>query len=260
MFVLLESKQEIFEARQKLEYTISKKLTKTIIKNIGYSGGVRRDVKVKTDGIHWFWSTDETNAANPRRLNWFGRLNKDQNLHISVEINTAYEGENRELAGLFARDTDTGIVYLMHSGRLGGGKKGVGKWSFLAWSNHILRQVMNGSGKYPDAIIVMPIEGKAATRSAIFYVESVANFKAAVTNGETTSKEIQQREIEYKDYYKEASGTRKGIRPHEFDYISRHGDIVHALYEWIKKYSLPHKHVLLKMLKLIWVLKLTVRS
>ena len=56
---------------------------------------------------------------NPRNaLNWFGLFRGDADLQISVEINTAYEGRNDQVAGFFARDNDTSSIYPMHSGLL----------------------------------------------------------------------------------------------------------------------------------------------
>jgi hypothetical protein len=239
MFSLLESKAEIAKAQRKLEATIRRDLSSKAIKNIGYPGGTTFDAKVNTDLHHWFWSKDLDGAgkANPRRLNWFGLFREDADLQISVEINTPYEGRNDQIAGSFARDSDTGAIYLLHSGRVGGAKKGVGKSTFLAWSNAHLTEVGDSSGGIRGGILVMPIEGKAATRSAIRYIDTVARFKQAVRAGETNTPEFQQKEKLYRDFYSEPRGRRKGKRSSEIDYVSRHGDVLDALEAW--RSSLP---------------------
>src|SRR2546426_6326116 len=42
------------------------------------------------------------------------------------------EGINRRCAGLFVRDDDDGAIYFTHSGKVGGGREGVGKSAFLS--------------------------------------------------------------------------------------------------------------------------------
>jgi hypothetical protein len=239
MFSLLESKNEIAKAQRKLEASISRDFNKTATKNIGYPGGTTKNAKVYTDGHYWFWSDNYDDTATPRRLNWFGLFRKDVDLQISVEINTPYEGRNNQVAGFFARDNETGSTYLLHSGRVGGGRKGVGKSTFLAWSDQRLIDVVDSSGGIRDGVLVMPIEGAAATRSAVRYIDTIVRFKQAVRAGETDSREFQRKQKALADFYSEPRGRRKGKRPGEFDYLSRHGDIVDALYDWLNSRPIP---------------------
>lgn len=246
MFSLLESKDEIAKAQRKLEASIGRDLNKRSTKNIGYPGGTTKNAKVYTDGHYWFWSDDYDDTATPRRLNWFGLFQKDADLQISVEINTPYEGRNDQVAGFFARDNETGSTYLLHSGRVGGGRKGVGKSAFLAWSDQRLIDVVDSSGGIRDAVLVMPIEGTAATRSAVRYIDTIARFKQAVRAGETDSREFQRKQKAFADFYSEPRGRRKGKRSGEFDYLSRHGDIVDALYDWLNSHPIPKDGRLVK--------------
>ncbi|MDP1655441.1 MAG: hypothetical protein Q8K91_02210 [Hylemonella sp.] len=161
MFSLIESKEKIAEAQRKLEATIRRDFKTKAVKNIGFPGGTTFDAKVVADGSYWYWSSDYDgkDIPNPRRLNWFGLFGNDADLQISVEINTAYEGRNDRVAGFFARDTDTGSIYLLHSGRVGGGTKGVGKAAFLAWSNQRPIDIVDSSGRIKEGVLVMPIGG-----------------------------------------------------------------------------------------------------
>ncbi|NUG81490.1 hypothetical protein HUN33_15760 [Acinetobacter bereziniae] len=185
---------------------------------------------------------------NPRRLNWFGLVSDSQSLDISVEINTVYEGRNDRIAGFFARDSETGSIYLMHSGRVGGGTEGVGKEAFLAWTNQQPIEVLDSSGDVKEGIVVMPVQGIAVTQPAIFYINNIANFKQAVRDGELTSPEFQKKKKEFSDFFSESHGRRQGKRSEEIDYISRHGEIVDAVYAWRNSNSLPEKSHLVKNL------------
>lgn len=248
MFSLIEFKEEIAKAQRKLETTIRRDFKTKAVKNIGYPGGTTFNAKVVTDGCYWFWSSDynEEDIPNPRRLNWFGIFRNDADLQISVEINTAYEGRNDQVAGFFARDNDTGSIYLLHSGRVGGGTKGVGKAAFLAWSNQHPIDVVDSSGGIREGLLVMPIEGVAASRSAIHYIDTIADFKQAVRTGDMISPEFQRKKKELEDFFAESRGRRKGRRSGEIDYLSRHGEVVDALYSWRSSRVLPKNGRLVK--------------
>ena len=254
MFTLIESKEEIAKVQRKLESAIRRDLKQRAIKNIGYPGGTTFDASVFTDGTYWYWSSDHNSkdVANPRRLNWFGLFKAEGGLQISVEINTAYEGRNDQVAGFFARDNDTGSIYLLHSGRVGGGTKGVGKSAFLAWSDQRPVDVVDSSGGVREGVLVMPIDGIAASRSAVRYVDIIARFKLAVRAGDMETPEFQRKKKELDDFYSEARGRRKGRRSAEIDYLSRHGDVVDALNSWRTSEPLPKggrvvKNVLIDM-------------
>jgi len=241
MFSLIESKEEIGTSQRRLEAAIRRDFKASVVKNIGYPGGTTFDAKVFTNGNYWYWSSDHNDAdiPNPRRLNWFGLFSEDANLQISVEINTVYEGRNDQVAGFFARDNSTGSIYLLHSGRVGGGTKGVGKAAFLAWSNQRPIEVVDSSGDIREGVLVMPIEGVAATRSAIWYIDTIVSFKQAVRAGDMVTPEFQRKKKELDDFYAESSGRRKGQRSGEIDYLSRHGEVVDALHAWRNSSALP---------------------
>lgn len=254
MFSLIESQEEIAKAQRKLEAAIRRDFKTKAVKNIGYPGGTTFDAIVVTDGRYWYWSSDydDEDIPNPRRLNWFGLFRDDADLQISVEINTAYEGRNDQVAGFFARDNDTGSIYLLHSGRVGGGTKGVGKAAFLAWSNQRPIDVVDSSGGIREGVLVMPIDGVAASRSAVRYIDIIASFKQAVRAGDLDSPEFQSKKKELDDFFSESRGRRKGKRSGEIDYLSRHGEVVDALYSWRNSNQLPKggrlvKNVLIDM-------------
>lgn len=248
MFLLLESKDEIAEAQRKLEATMAQAFVHRAKKNIGYPAGTTRDAKVFTDETLWYWSADlrQPEIANPRRLNWFGLFKAERDLQITVEINTSYAGRNDQIAGFFARDSDTGTVYLMHSGRVGGGTKGVGKAAFLAWSNQRPVEAVDAEGDKREGIIVMPIEGIGASQSAARYIDQIAKFKVAVRAGELDSPEFQKKQKDFEDFYAESRGRRRGKRSSKIDYLSRHGEVVDALYEWRRQMGLAPGHRLVK--------------
>jgi hypothetical protein len=234
MYLLIESRAEIASAYKRLNATIKREFEKPVAKDIGWQGGRRLAAKLRTSEQYWYWSTEHRqDATNPRQLNWFGVFDNRPGVQIAVEINTPYEGRNGSVAGFFARNTDTGRIYLFHTGRVGGGAKGVSKEAFLAWSGLEPITISDSEGKSRDGILVMPVEGAGATRSLVSYVQRVIDFKSAVRAGEPPTSETKDREKILREYFREAAGRRKGKRyAAEIDYLSRHGEVVDALANW----------------------------
>jgi hypothetical protein len=237
MFILLESKRDIALAQSRLKSTIRRDFTKTVMKDIGYPGGIRRDARLHTDGKYWFETHDRRRGKNERRLNWFGYLRAGSSVNITVEVNPPYDGINKMTGGFFVKDSDSGKVYLFHSGRVGGGKKGVGMTAFLAWSNPPLENVFDSAGNSRRGVLVMPIAGSGATRSLTRYIDEIANFKIARDHGEIETAEARENQRLFREVYAEGRGRRKGHRASEIDYLSRHGDVVDALRAWCEANS-----------------------
>lgn len=243
MFTLIEGKDEVSQAQRNLESTFRAGFEKEVTRNIGYPGGTTRGI-VRTDEKYWFYSNDFYNkkVKKSRRLNWLGKYKTNYGLNITVEINIPPEGRDDQVAGFFARHNKTGEVYLFHSGRVGGGKRGVGKSAFIAWANQRPIEVWDSKGKCREGLLVMPVNGKTAIDAAIRYVDLIVAFKKAVRNGEMDTNEFKQRLYALESYYAESRGLRKGSRSAEFEYITRHGDVVDALNNWREaKSNLPRE-------------------
>jgi len=235
MFVYLENREEVLRAQKVLAESIRRAFPSSVRRGIGFPGGNVHQAVINTDGRYWYRTADaESDTPNPRRLNWFGLYDDDEKyyLSISVEINTAYQGRNDAVAGFFGRDSKTGTVYLFHSGRVGGGTKGVSKTAFLAWSNRRPDVVVDSSGDPRFGVLVMPIEGRGAETALARYITAVAQFKVAVRAGGLETSEYMKNKEDLESFYSEARGRRRGRRSEVIDYLSRHGDVVDALYAW----------------------------
>ena len=248
MFTLIEISDEIASAQRRLQNTIRRDLKQRGQRNIGYPGGTKLDCDVATDYVYWYHTDDfrEPGIPNPRRLNWFGLFKPDGGLNISVEINTGYDGRNDMVAGFFARDSASGATYLFHSGRVGGGTKGVGKTAFLAWSDLRPVEVIDSDGKVKEGVPVMPVDGTGATHSALGYIKKIADFKQAVRNGELSGRQFEDKRKALDDYFRESSGRRRGKRAGIIDYVTRHGDVVDALAAWRTSRHMPRGYRIVK--------------
>ena len=89
--------------------------------------------------LHWhptpgLWAVLEQSETGNRSWNCFGTTDPTKGngtIAISCEINIPHEGMNRQIAGVFARDA-AGTEYIAHTGKIGGGRKGISKTNFVA--------------------------------------------------------------------------------------------------------------------------------
>lgn len=188
------------------------------------------------NGLLWFAQIRPHDDQHTLRYwNSFGVYDDSGNLQIAVEINIPVESNTNRVSGFFAKDQATGCNYLMHDGGVGGGRPGIGQEKFLRWSSKRPVPVMTSDGSYRFGIIVSEIDSASLSANVSSFVQSVIDFKAAATAAEPAVIAEAVEGFSYKDYFKEFSGRKKGIRRKEFEYITRHGDIVHALSSWVLK-------------------------
>lgn len=99
--------------------------------NLGFRGGqIPSKVVWFREENWWFAFEDLTN----RYWNGFGLgdpFTDNRAQALVVELNPPKEGVNRQIQGAFAED-EQGRVFLVHRGKLGGGREGIGK-GFLTW-------------------------------------------------------------------------------------------------------------------------------
>jgi hypothetical protein len=103
---------------------------------------------------------------------------------LVCEINSPFEGANRRVAGLFARDS-SGTVYLAHSGRVGGGRRGIGKEAFRAFfTDGEVREVQWPSGTVTETLVVGRLDDDRLPASIARFVRTVEQFKVIAVQGD----------------------------------------------------------------------------
>lgn len=230
MLVLLETKVEKIAAQKRLSDQLKKIWSKKASRTITWRPN-SKTLDVVHDGEFWFVPVPPNKSQqHPRYWNSFGFYKADGNLNITVEINIPIGKDTKSVGGFFAKDDKTGALFLMHSGKVGGGAKGVGKNSFLAWSAEELITIQAIDGSERTGILVASV-GTAETSDSIRrFVKKVAGFKKAASDYVRTE-DYKQAIIDNDLYNREHAGRKKGKRSAVIDYESRHGDVVHALRE-----------------------------
>jgi hypothetical protein len=122
-----------------------------------------------------------------RFWNCFGIENpvERQMLNITVEINPPHEGENRRLAGMFIRDNENRI-YLAHTGRVGGGRSGIGLNEFRRYLGDPPWQEILTQGGRQLAVILGPIDAPDFPSQLSNFVHNVARFKKRADKNSAT--------------------------------------------------------------------------
>jgi len=151
---------------------------------LGFQGGsMPATVRWHPVGRFWFALEEEEN----RFWNAFGLTDPRSSGNpgaIVVEINPPYSGIDRRMGGAIATD-DSGHLYLLHRGKVGGGRKGIGKEAFMtAYRSYGAIVSVEDGGRESEVIVVAALDDPRAVHSIAAFVEQVRRFKAGEA-GET---------------------------------------------------------------------------
>jgi 5-methylcytosine-specific restriction protein B len=165
---------EIAAAQRRLEQLIRSRATWSDKRTLGFKGGnFATDVSWLDDVQLWYTAPDQKEKI---WHNGFGTQDpRDrQMLSITLWLNPQKSGVDRHANAAFVRD-DNGHLLLVHSGRLGGGKKGVGKRAFL---QNYAGPTISVDGQ--TFVLVADLDGETAVDDIAVYVRHVAAFKEGV--------------------------------------------------------------------------------
>lgn len=234
MLALIEESRSKKVAQATLVRNLKAALTRQGTRNIGFPGGnVDQTVYSTGEGQLWVaFGGPIEDAKVPRYWNAFGIYKPDRPAQtITLEINIAIDSNTAQIAGFFAEDGDTGDTFLMHSGRVGGGRRGIGKSAFLVWSKAKLVDVTERDGGVRSSIAVGKLNDPNLTHRIWKFVRNVQSFKDQAAAGGLDTPEFKRQVEEFDKYSKEFSGKKWGVRGGAFEYMTYHGDIVQKLYD-----------------------------
>lgn len=232
MLTLIESRAAKVEAHRNLEARLEKAWRNRETRVVVWRPD-SKEITIHHNGAYWFGSLPPNQSeGTPRYWDPFGVYRRTGNLQIAVEINVPTSSNDKRVSGFYAKDAATGAIYLMHDGGVGGGRKGVSRAAFLAWSNVRLVPVIDSQGASRVGIIVAPVDSQTTAEDITRFVQMALEFKQAVQEGETDSAQSRREQRTYESYYDEFAGKKRRRRMEEVEYISRHGDIVRALRNW----------------------------
>lgn len=185
----LTSPKEIKQACATMLSTLKRDCT-THRRWLGWQGG-KGEYDLNWNAREGFWICADAFPDKDRWIFLFGIDDPggDEFTRLVCEINPPKAGINRRCAGLFARDAD-GAVWLTHSGKIGGGRKGIGKSAFLPTYRGARALVAWEDKPESEVIVIGRVDSEKFARHIANFVREVERFKTRAVSGdepETTS-------------------------------------------------------------------------
>lgn len=147
-------------------------------RNIGYPGGHQPNLDVYWSEELAIWGHADDFTEDERFWICFGQDlgSEGSSVGITVETNPPKQGINRKTAGVFLKDGKD--LYLGHSGKVGGGKKGIGRTEFLAWHDGSgIEEVTWPDGVRKEVVVIGRIRSELFLRNLADFISKVAEFK-----------------------------------------------------------------------------------
>lgn len=184
MLKIVTDKDKILEFQEALNSLLKEKLTNEGVFKIGFPSG-SWDSTINFAKNIWHHSYEVTDSS-PRFWNGFGlasEIEEKKSNNIVVEINIPTAGINKRVSGFFAVDDKTNNVFLMHRGKIGGGRKGIGKNTFLGWYSGHLESVFD-KNKEDKALLIGNIKSEDFIQKLTQFIKNVAEFKILTVSGD----------------------------------------------------------------------------
>lgn len=225
----LTERNEIREAYRRLTARL-KTGTVPFQRKVGYKGGYREQ-EVYWNASQGYWWLFNAEAEANRYWFCFGVENPEEQsmLSVTVEVNTPHEGVNKRVGGAFAQDED-GRLYIAHTGKVGGGRKGIGKKAFWDYyGGGQVETILWPDGSSSGVIIIAALDSDRLAAHFGRFVREVAAFKAAVAGGGVTGGEEDVRQDTTR-FAPEFEGTRQSYETRgRIEANCDHGVIVNQL-------------------------------
>jgi hypothetical protein len=234
----LTSEAEIRQARETMLATLRPGCRK-LRRWIGWQGG-RGEFDTYWNSHEEFWWAAVESQEEQRHILFFGSDDPAGRMQhgIDVEVNPPKSGIDRRCAGLFVRDTE-GAVYLTHSGKVGGGRRGIGKNAFQSAYRGARETVSWPDGEETEVIVIGRIDSEQLQTHVSHFVWEVRRFKTSVSGGRESSTDQEQSSPPEPGFKPEFFGRRRGYHVRsEIETRCDHGLIVNALAEALEAMGL----------------------
>ena len=181
MIRIVEDEQEIQRLHKRFHKQLGQHLNERIKCWVGYPGGANEDTVRYSKELNFWLSIQEL----PTRFwNGFGigEPVEGKNNSLSGEINFPYTGIDRRIAGAFAKE-DTGKVLVLHRGKIGGGKEGVGKNSLIENFRGDFITAIDGD-KETEFCLVGELDSTHLPRQVSNFIHEIRRIKNLIATGQ----------------------------------------------------------------------------
>ena len=204
----------------------------TIPVKLGHPGASEKAKVAWSESLGiWFFSRK---IAGSRYWNGFGvgRPEGGDNVAITCEINFPFYGIDRRTGGAFAQDR-SGRTFVVHRGKLGGGRKGIGKSLFEKRYRGVWK-TMDDDGEETTVAVIGVLQSPRFARQIAQFVRKIARIKEAAATPSP------QAELSFEERYvrEDLIGERYCEPKSETGAECDHGLIVRDLADVLKKCGL----------------------
>lgn len=222
MITIISDKKEIENCHKQFHKVLDKFFNEKIDCLVGYHGGSDKATVKYSDKLNIWISSGE---LQNRFWNGFGinRPTENKNNSLIGEVNFPYEKIDRRIAGAFGIE-ENGKILVLHRGKIGGGKKGIGK--------HFFKDNFRGD-------FVNAIDGNRETEfcligelKSIHFPNQVANFIKEINRVKHIANDEKEINFEYLNKFNftnEQSGMYKTQQAGTRTIDRTHGIIVNTL-------------------------------
>jgi len=158
---IIKQKDSIAKAQELLQKRFVEASDESITVDIGWKGETVHDRQVYWIAKENIWAYSRLRGNRYRNVFGVGKPLARSSVSIDCLINIPIDGIDRKIAGAYAID-DVGDFYIIHRGKIGGGKEGIGKelfvqqytgeWDIVEDGDRQSRVVILGSLDDPDLI------------------------------------------------------------------------------------------------------------
>lgn len=183
MVTVIIDKKQILNLHRRLHKRLDSFLTEEIDCWVGYPSGSFEDkVRYSTELDIWISKQEHNNKF----WNGFGvgRPIEGKNNSLNGEINFPYEGNNRRIAGAFGVE-DNGKILVLHRGKIGGGRPGIGKKYFTDNFRGDFIKVIDGD-RETEFCLVGELNSKHFPRQVANFINEIYRIKN-IENGEAAT-------------------------------------------------------------------------
>jgi len=174
MLKVIEDKKKIKELQNRFIEQLKLQTNEIRYLVLGHQGGSwKEEVNYSENDKIWFCGLEAEN----RYWNGFGQSEpiNGLNANITCEINFPFEGINRRIAGAFAQDEFENI-YILHRGKIGGGRKGIGKSLFQEQYRGKFEDAIDGD-KVTEFALIGELKSKTLINQIASFVREIHRIK-----------------------------------------------------------------------------------
>ena len=175
--VALTEKREIAEAFETVFHNWNKH-SKQLRKNISWRPE-RKEFTVWWRPREKVWAVFQARPEATHHFIFVGLSIDLSTLNIDCQFDPAVSGSSRRVGSVFLQDTD-GLIYLGHTGLIGGGVKGVGRIAFLKYCKGKTDEITWSDGKITEGFCIADITSEELPERVRWFTELRLAFRKSV--------------------------------------------------------------------------------